>query len=84
MKFVTIHLSPHIYIMRYWTEESCHLQALVSMVMGTSAEIRRGDGLTKTCCLVLTYMQLNVSIIYSSIFVQRIKMLRSCSSCAHV
>ena len=43
MKFVTIHLSPHIYIMRYWTEESCHLQALVSMVMGTSAEIRRGD-----------------------------------------
>ena len=41
MKFVTIHLSPHIYIMRYWTEESCHLQALVSMVMGTSAEIRR-------------------------------------------
>ena len=34
--------------------------------------------------LVVTYMQLNVSIIYPSIFVQRIKMLSSCSSCDHV
>ena len=72
-------------IMRYWREESCHLQALVSVVMGTAAEIRRGDGSTKTCCLgLVTYMQLNVSIIYPLIFVQRIKMLSSCSSCAHV
>ena len=31
--------------------------------------------------LVVTYMQLNVSIIYPSIFVQRIKILSSCSSC---
>ena len=82
MKCVTIHLSLHNEVLERGelspagTGQHGH---------GHSGD-QEGDGSTKTCCLglVLTYMQLNVSIIYPLIFVQRIKMLSSCSSCAHV
>ena len=82
MKCVTIHLSLH--------NEVLERGELSPAGTGQHAHGHSGDQeggwqhKNMLSRLVVTYMQLNVSIIYPSIFVQRIKMLSSCSSCDHV